>query len=183
MNKPSKESLGTATVNCEVTAELRWIEPDQWVSTLTADHGDGFDYLDVLTAIDRPDRCAVEVIAHLMNPATCEGRWRGVAVAAERGDLPTLIDVFVAASWHEREITEMFGVDFVGGSGAPLLHLSPHPLHPLRKDTVLAARAVRPWPGAQDPGSRKASARRRTLPPGVVEGWLTETPHEEATGE
>jgi NADH-quinone oxidoreductase subunit C len=169
-------------VNCEVTTQLHWVGPDQWLSTLTVDHAEGFDFLDLLTAVDRPDQQAVEVLAHVVNIHTGEGRWRGVAVTSEGGCLPTMVDVFIAASWHEREIAEMFGVEFVGGCDAPLLHLSAHPAHPLRKDTVLAARAVRPWPGAQEPGSRRASARRRTLPAGVVDGWLRDGTQEGING-
>ena len=169
-------------MNCEITTQLHWVSPDQWIPTLTVDHSEGFDYLDLLTAIDRPEQHTVEVLAHVVNISTGEGRWRAVVVTSEGGNLPTLVNDYTAASWHEREIAEMFGVVFVGGCDAPLLHLSAHPSHPLRKDTILAARAVRPWPGAQEPGSRRASARRRTLPAGVVDGWLRDGTQEEING-
>lgn len=167
----------SAVPNCEITDRIQWVEVDRWVEQLTGDHADGYHYLDLLTAIDRPapgtpDADAVEVVAHVIDPVSGRGRWRGAVIAAENAFVPTLSTVFPAAAWHEREVREMFGVEFVGGSAAPLLHLTTYPRYPLRKSTVLAARAVRPWPGAQESSSRRASARRRTLPPGVVEGWL-----------
>lgn len=168
---------GRTAGNAEITDRIEWVEVDHWVEHLTRDHSEGFDYLDLLTAIDRPTRDAVdgggiEVIVHVIDPILGESRWRGVVVSATAPALPTVSMVFPAASWHEREVREMFGVEFIGGSTVPLLHVSAYPLHPLRKSTILAARAVRPWPGAEESGSRRASARRRTLPPGVVEGWL-----------
>lgn len=170
-------AAGSAAVNCEITDRIQWVEVDRWVEQLTGDHADGYHYLDLLTAIDRPtpgtpDEDAVEVITHVIDPVSGRGRWRGAVVAAGNAFLPTLSAVFPAAAWHEREIREMFGVEFIGGSAAPLLHLTAYPQYPLRKSTILAARAVRPWPGAEESSSRRASARRRTLPPGVVEGWL-----------
>ncbi len=178
---------GTDAPNCEITDRIEWLAVDHWVEQLTRDHTEGYDYLDLLTAIDRPMRGAVdggdiEVIAHVIDPISGEGRWRGVVVPVNAAALPTVSHVFPAASWHEREVREMFGVEFMGGSTAPLLHVSAYPAHPLRKSTVLSARAVRPWPGAEESGSRRASARRRTLPPGVVEGWLhDESPDEVVT--
>ena len=34
-------------------------------------------------------------------------------------------------------------------------------------DRLLAARVVRPWPGAKEPGETVAAGRRRMVPPGV----------------
>ena len=91
-------------------------------------------------------------------------------------DAPFLASVrgaVAGAAWHERETAEMFGVGFTE-QGVPipyeplLLPDEGSPGHPggwpLRKDYVLGARAVTPWPadsgGAQD-------ARRRQAPAGV----------------
>lgn len=90
---------------------------------------------------------------------------------------PSLASVRLAipgAAWHERETSELYGIAFTGPDELPLprqpllLPAEGAPGHPggwpLRKDYVLGARAVTPWPadegGAED-------ARRRQAPAGV----------------
>ena len=65
--------------------------------------------------------------------------------------LPSAVDVYAGAAWHERETHEMFGVDFTGHPGLDRL-LLPDSFegHPLRKDFPLLARMVKPWPGIVD---------------------------------
>ena len=71
----------------------------------------------------------------------------------------------------------MFGITFLGPDGEPLelagLLLPPgYDGHPLRKDSWLAARQERPWPGAKEPGESDRDvtpSRRRLRPPGVPE--------------
>lgn len=65
--------------------------------------------------------------------------------------LPTLIDVFSGANWHERECHEMFGIVFDGHPYLEHLYL-PEDFegHPLLKSFLLGAREVKPWPGDVD---------------------------------
>ncbi|MET8682271.1 NADH-quinone oxidoreductase subunit C [Streptomyces sp. NPDC004647] len=84
--------------------------------------------------------------------------------------LPTASGVYAGADWHERETHEMFGVDFTGHPHlVPLLLPEGFEGHPLRKDFVLAARVVKAWPGAKEPGESEHGGpkRRQMLPPGV----------------
>ena len=87
----------------------------------------------------------------------------------------SIADIYPGARWHERETHEMFGVDFTEDGQvlelAPLLLPEEFEGHPLRKEFVLASRAVKPWPGAKEPGEsgEAAPSRRRTRPPGVPE--------------
>ncbi|MEU3959088.1 NADH-quinone oxidoreductase subunit C [Streptomyces buecherae] len=84
--------------------------------------------------------------------------------------LPTAIDVYPGAAWHERETHEMFGVDFTDHPNlVPLLLPDGFEGHPLRKDFVLAARVAKAWPGAKEPGESDHGGpkRRQMLPPGV----------------
>jgi len=79
----------------------------------------------------------------------------GVTIKADLpGDSPsidTLIPVFAGASWHEREMSEMFGIDVVGHPDLRALYLpSDFEGNPLRKDYPLVARRVKPWPGIVD---------------------------------
>jgi NADH-quinone oxidoreductase subunit C len=143
-----------------------------WHAELDRLHQGGYRYLDHLTAIDRLDH--VEVLAHVVVPDTLERAQ--VATLVPDGDLhlASIVDLFPAAAWHERETAEMFGMVFDG-------HPDPRPLllrgatgpAPLRKATALAARVETMWPGAADPGEG-LRARRPQLPPGVRASWVPE---------
>ena len=65
--------------------------------------------------------------------------------------VPSIIDVFAGADWHEREAYEMFGLVFEGHPNLEHIYLpTEFEGHPLRKDFPLLARAVKPWPGVVD---------------------------------
>jgi NADH-quinone oxidoreductase subunit C len=65
--------------------------------------------------------------------------------------VPSIIDVFAGADWHEREAHEMFGLVFDGHPNLEHIYLpTEFEGHPLRKDFPLLARAVKPWPGVVD---------------------------------
>ncbi len=71
---------------------------------------------------------------------------------------PTLVPVFAGANWHEREASEMFGIDFAGHPNLIKLYLPDGFIgNPLRKSFPLLSREVKPWPGTVDvegmPGS------------------------------
>ena len=90
--------------------------------------------------------------------------------------IDTVQGVFAGAAWHEREVAELFGVEFVGGERRRLLLNPEFEGTPLRKDEVLAARTGMNWPGAKEPG--RATPRQtagvwclrasRTLPCGAI---------------
>ena len=61
------------------------------------------------------------------------------------------VSVYAGANWHEREMREMFGFDFVGHPYMENLYLpTAFEGHPLRKDFPLLSRRVKPWPGIVD---------------------------------
>jgi NADH-quinone oxidoreductase subunit C len=64
---------------------------------------------------------------------------------------PTLIPVYAGANWHEREVWEMYGIEFAGHPDLRKLYLpTDFEGFPLRKDFPLLARRVKPWPGIVD---------------------------------
>ena len=140
-------------------------QPEEWRQALQEAIADGFTYLDLLSAIDREG--GVELICHLVRLEDHRSRWVRAFAADPNPQAPTSIDLLPAASWPEREVREMFGVEFVGGSSVPLLLVDGGEGHPLRKSELLRARQERPWPGEAEPGGRRA--RRRHRPPGVAE--------------
>ena len=136
-----------------------------WSSGVAELISDGYAYLDLLTAVDRPDDGEIEVVIHLVD-ASASGVFAHTRLDRAAPQLDSLVEMLPAADWHEREIAEMFGVTLVGHPRPERLLLADVPIdHPLRKNVVLAARRERSWPGAKpEPGRR---ARRTPRPHGV----------------
>ena len=163
------------------------VDASAWSSTVADRVADGFVYLDLLTAVDRPSDETIEIVLVLLRLHDAAACTLTTSVGRAEPRLASLVTLFPAASWHEREIREMFGVEFDGNPDSrPLLLSSGLGVHPLRKDTVLVARAVTPWPGAPDrsgsaappgeeePTSSGRRSRRASLPPGVPADWVRE---------
>ncbi len=76
-----------------------------------------------------------------------------VKVDIPDGDLslPTLVEVYPGANWHERECWEMYGITFTGHPNLSHLYLpGEFEGNPLRKDYPLLSRRMKPWPGIVD---------------------------------
>ncbi|MGI5349484.1 NADH-quinone oxidoreductase subunit C [Streptomyces sp. CA-250714] len=150
------------------------VPAEAWIPALTAARDElGCTYFDWLSAVDEPGT-GFRTCAHLVAlPAPGTGVRRLVlrtTIPHEAAALPTATGVYAGAAWHERETHEMFGVDFPGHPHlVPLLLPDSFEGHPLRKDFVLAARVVKAWPGAKEPGEsgHGGPKRRQMLPPGV----------------
>jgi NADH-quinone oxidoreductase subunit C len=79
----------------------------------------------------------------------------GITIKADVDDadpvVPSVVDLFAGADWHEREAWEMYGFRFDGHPALRHLFLpGEFEGHPLRKDFPLLAREVKPWPGLVD---------------------------------
>ena len=88
-----------------------------------------------ITAVDHPERAdRFDVVYHLLSMYT-NGRVRVKAHVADTAMVPSLISVYPAANWFEREVYDLFGILF---SGHPDLRriLTDYGFrgHPLRKD-------------------------------------------------
>jgi NADH-quinone oxidoreductase subunit C len=127
------------------------------------------DYFDWLSAVDELAD-GFTVVAHLWSTTRRHGVLLRTRIGRDAPAVPSIVDLFPGAAWHERESHEMFGIDFPGhGELKPLLLPPEFEGHPLRKDFVLATRVAKPWPGAKEPGeSEHGGARRQPMrPPGV----------------
>lgn len=83
--------------------------------------------------------------------------------------LESLSSIYPSVDFHEREVTQMFGVKFVGNdNSAPAFEIELVGF-PLRRDFALATRAGTQWPGAVEPD--ESAKRRPALPPGVLPEW------------
>jgi NADH-quinone oxidoreductase subunit C len=147
------------------------VSPASWVAALGAARSNGAEFFDLLTAYDLGDD-GFAVLAHVATVDAAEHVLVRTRVPREAATLATATGVYAGAGWHERETHEMFGIAFEGNTDlAPLLLSAGAPTTPLRKDTVLVARAARPWPGEKDPADSVGRGRRRVLPAGVPESW------------
>ena len=154
--------------------EVRVVEREVWydeVTRLYADASLAFDWLSACDEIGQTDELRV-----VLRLDRLDGSGVRLETRLPRNEprLRSISTIIPGAAWHERETAELYGVGFLGPEGEllgerPLLiPAEGQPGHPggwpLRKDYVLAARAVTPWPadagGAED-------ARRRQAPPGV----------------
>ncbi|MEH0423903.1 NADH-quinone oxidoreductase subunit C [Streptomyces sp. B21-083] len=168
---PTEELFGT-----DATAEESYdvltvdVPPASWTAALrTARDSLHCTYFDWLSAVDEPGT-GFRVAAHVVALSPVRRLLVRTTVPHESAVLPSLVDVYAGAAWHERETHEMFGVRFEGHPGLDHL-LLPETFegHPLRKDFVLAARVAKAWPGAKEPGESEHGGpkRRQMLPPGV----------------
>jgi NADH-quinone oxidoreductase subunit C len=144
--------------------------PEDWLAAVEALKSDGFDYFDWLGCVDeigRQDCLRIVLVVRKVSPMA-EPRTLSCSLPRDDPRLDTVSGVFAGAAWHEREVAELFGVEFIGGDHRRLLLNPEFEGTPLRKDEVLAARTGMSWPGAKEPGEAEASpSRRRLVPPGV----------------
>jgi NADH-quinone oxidoreductase subunit C len=81
----------------------------------------------------------------------------------------SLIDIYPSVDFHEREVSQMFGVEFIGNrNSAPAFEIELTGF-PLRRDFALVTRTDTQWPGAVEPD--ETAKRRPALPPGVLSEW------------
>jgi NADH-quinone oxidoreductase subunit C len=148
------------------------VPPHRWAEAVRAARDDAelaCDFFDWLSAVDDQE-AGFAVVAHLWSTTARHGLLVRTRVPGRSPEVPSVVELFAGAAWHERETYEMFGVTFTGHPDlAPLLLPPEFEGHPLRKDFVLASRVAKPWPGAKEPGESHAGGSRRQpmRPPGV----------------
>ncbi|MEV7785701.1 NADH-quinone oxidoreductase subunit C [Streptomyces sp. NPDC088106] len=180
----AEESYGVLTVD---------VPPASWIAALeTARDRLGCTFFDWLSAVDEPGT-GFRVTAHVAALHPVRRLLLRTTVPHDAPVLPSAVDVYAGAGWHERETHEMFGVGFTDHPGLDHLLLPDNfEGHPLRKDFVLAARVAKAWPGAKEPGESEHGGprRRQMLPPGVpdpnewgpLKGQLPPAPSRPARG-
>jgi NADH-quinone oxidoreductase subunit C len=144
--------------------------PEDWLAAVESAKAEGFDYFDWLGCVDEIGRQdCLRVVLVIRNVGRgAEPRMLTCSLPRSAPRIDTVTGVFAGAAWHEREVAELFGVEFIGGDHRRLLLSPEFEGTPLRKDEVLAARTGMNWPGAKERGVWEASpGRRRLVPPGV----------------
>lgn len=114
----------------------------------------GFEYtfLSDITATDEtPDDLRFHIVYHLYS-VTRHMRIRFKVRVAEGGEVPTLVKIWPAANWAEREVWDMFGVRFHGHPDMRRILMDERWVgHPLRKDYPLRGYQVFSEAQAIDP--------------------------------
>ncbi|MDA1194750.1 MAG: NADH-quinone oxidoreductase subunit C [Planctomycetota bacterium] len=111
----------------------------------------------LISAVDWPEpaegEARIDVVYHLVSYAirpdasyrTRPGKndpYLALKVAVPRAcpEVPTVMDIWIGADWHERETWDLMGVRFTGRKELPRILLPEDwPGHPLRKDWVYPA--------------------------------------------
>jgi len=157
----ASESFGIWTVQ---------VPREAWRSALyEARDTHGLRFFDWLSAVDELDE-GYRVVSHLLDRDTVTHLLLCTRIPLADPSLDSVVEVYRGASWHERETSEMFGIDFPGHPGlTPLLLPDGFEGHPLRKEFVLASRVAKVWPGAKEAGDGHGTGPRRKAirPPGV----------------
>ena len=97
------------------------------------------DFCEDLTAVDWPKRGVIEVVYHLFSYRHRHGIVLKVEADRAAPKVPSVEDVWKAANWMEREVYDLFGVEFPGHPDLRRVLLPDDwEGHPLRKDYVEA---------------------------------------------
>ena len=143
------------------------VDRSQWVSQALEMKQHGLVRCEWLTATHNGGD-SFEISLMLSNEDLTESTILSTAVES---NVDSLTEVYPSVDFHEREVSQMFGVQFLGNSNSDLAFELELTGFPLRRDFALATRADSQWPGAVEPD---ANAKRRvSLPPGVLPEWTS----------
>ena len=112
-----------------------------------------FDFLRSLTGVDW-EAAGREVVYHLWSTTKRHAVTVKTRCPNEDPRLPSAIDIWKAADWHERETHDMFGIVFEGHPDLTPLLLPEdfEGIHPLLKNRPLAPLQVKQGAGVADEG-------------------------------
>ncbi len=100
-----------------------------------AEPGLELDYLEDLTALDWPKRSVIEVVYHLFSLRHRHGIVLKVEADRAAPRVDSVEAVWKTANWFEREVYDLFGVEFAGHPDLRRILLPDDWVgHPLRKD-------------------------------------------------
>ena len=136
-----KERFGAEIIQAQESHGAEWVAVSRdraaaFLKTLHDDPDFAFDMLTDVTAVDWPERTPrFDVVYHLNSIRLCHRL--GVKVQVDTADLwvDSVIGIWKAADWLERECYDMFGIEFRGhGDLRRILLYDSFQGHPLRKD-------------------------------------------------
>jgi NADH-quinone oxidoreductase subunit C/D len=154
------KKFGESTFVRQHTAEgmpTLWVGRDRILEVLRFLRDDAkprFEMLLDVTAIDerlrvhrdgQPDSDFTVVYQPISFSGNCDVRIK-VALKEDDLNIPTVISLWPAANWHERECWDMFGIVFTGHPNLSRIYTPPTWVgHPLRKDHPARATEMEPY--------------------------------------
>jgi NADH-quinone oxidoreductase subunit C len=128
----SENFLGSREDRGELTL---WVMPSAWRSAAKFLRDSGYNHLSDLTAVDYLDRDPrFDVMAVMASHEKCNFI-RLKTVVAEDQPVDSLIPVWTGANWFEREVFDLFGIEFVDHPNLKRILLpDDYQGYPLRKD-------------------------------------------------
>jgi NADH-quinone oxidoreductase subunit C len=98
---------------------LQEIKAEALVKTLEDMKSKGYDYLKKITATDYIDHLIVAYIIY--DTTKQQNEIINVTLPSDKPEIDTVIGVYKAADWYERELAEMFGISIIGRKTKRLL--------------------------------------------------------------
>jgi NADH-quinone oxidoreductase subunit C len=95
------------------------IQSEALAKTLRERKSAGFDYLKKITAVDYVTHLEVVYIIYSISKQKQEVV--KVKIPAEKPSIDTVTEIYKAADWYERELSEMFGIKIKGRSAKRLI--------------------------------------------------------------
>ena len=135
-----RRSLKEDIIDVKIPRKRRifvWIRSEAFKDAIRHLKDMGFTHISTITAVDLKDN--FEVIYHLAYKGSIELSLR-FNVPKENPRVPTVTDVIPGAILYEREVHDLFGIDFTGHPDLIPLVLPenwPRGIHPLRKEYSL----------------------------------------------
>jgi NADH-quinone oxidoreductase subunit B len=113
-----------------------YVSPDEVPIKARTLKSDGFEYLSFITAVDYGE--ILDVIYQVHSIDNSEDRIFKVGVDPSDAVLPSITSIYKGANWHEREVFDLFGVDFTGHPDLRRILLPEYwEGHPLKKDYAI----------------------------------------------
>ncbi|MDE1846272.1 MAG: NADH-quinone oxidoreductase subunit C [Candidatus Micrarchaeota archaeon] len=95
------------------------IKSEELISSVEQKRKEGYTYLVKITAVDYTDR--LEAIYFLRNLDNGKEEEIRVDLPAKNPKLASIMGIFMAADWYERELSEMFDIEILGRKAKRLL--------------------------------------------------------------
>ena len=124
---------------------MREVPAEAWHDAVVAARADGYDWFDWLGCVDEigvSDELRVVLSLRRLDDPGAPELLLDCRVPRSAPRLASVRDVYAGAAWHEREASDEFGLELVGGDRRPLpLHAGSAPT-PLRKVAGLGVRSA-----------------------------------------
>lgn len=132
--KSSRKKIKTQAIT-EETTNATVLKEDilKIAKTLHSKDNLAFDHLSFVTAVDYGDY--FELVYQLYSYKRKHSLTIKTSVPKKNPVIDSVISVWLAADWHEREVYDLFGIEFKGHPNLKRMFLpDDFPGHPLRKD-------------------------------------------------